>query len=736
MDPSSSSFRFESVFDENQSSPSYNSSLDNMHARDFETAFCRDFSCCGQRLTDLHDLLQHYEECHVRFEDDELDEDDELEDEAEQHHYSFRDARNPFGLESRKPIDEDSWSDSDSAPSSPSPTSPSGPSAGSIRRKYRYRSGSASGSTGLGLAFGSDLDAAAIHTQRTSSPLHHLTSQQQQILQSTTAPFFGQPIIHSTHPLFRRPSSGSSEGEVDSSASSLVQLPYRHHSRQLPPSQSMHPYSAAVNSLDAFPATFHGPLKRKALVSLADIYNGDQGDKDIDYTEEVTDLMPAFSNTVVRSKNQQPSGLHINDSSIDLLTEPPTKRQARDQGSVHRQGLAVVGGMAQHSHSASPYPGLSPGIMVSLGAISPLSSRHIYQGHHNPPGGHPNLSSLTTTTPSPYVAAAVDLMRQRDEVYNIIEDLSKTSGNNMDRGDKPYRCSVQGCDKAYKNPNGLKYHNAHGHCSSSGLNESESLETKPYVCTFLECGKRYKNLNGLKYHIEHSHPNLTAALKAHQSGLICNKIFGPFPQAARTIAAALQAVHASPMMMAAANAILASQQAGQDATAESTGSFDSTNNSAARANNTGSGSLESGIESGSKQTLTASKPPYTFAPGQRPVVLGPGSIPGPLQRPSSASILSTNPCQSQASHAARHNAYHMVSTTGPSPPITTTAIETPTTLLSGPCQDFLLQPRPKEVRPTAESLPPHPGWTIERESVVSAIAPALGSASAIPAINS
>jgi transcription factor SFP1 len=33
-----------------------------------------------------------------------------------------------------------------------------------------------------------------------------------------------------------------------------------------------------------------------------------------------------------------------------------------------------------------------------------------------------------------------------------------------DKNDKPYRCTYPGCDKAYKNPNGLKYHNLHGHC--------------------------------------------------------------------------------------------------------------------------------------------------------------------------------------------------------------------------------------------------------------------------------
>ncbi|SAL96590.1 hypothetical protein [Absidia glauca] len=70
--------------------------------------------------------------------------------------------------------------------------------------------------------------------------------------------------------------------------------------------------------------------------------------------------------------------------------------------------------------------------------------------------------------------------------------------------DKPYKCPVQGCDKAYKNPNGLKYHNEHGHCNLV-TDESENVASKPYQCTIGDCNRRYKNLNGLKYHIEHSH---------------------------------------------------------------------------------------------------------------------------------------------------------------------------------------------------------------------------------------
>ncbi|KAJ3384560.1 hypothetical protein HDU84_002872 [Entophlyctis sp. JEL0112] len=47
-----------------------------------EDKFCKDFSCCGTILENMHDLLQHYEEYHSRFEagEDEFDSDEDDED--------------------------------------------------------------------------------------------------------------------------------------------------------------------------------------------------------------------------------------------------------------------------------------------------------------------------------------------------------------------------------------------------------------------------------------------------------------------------------------------------------------------------------------------------------------------------------------------------------------------------------------------------------------------------------
>lgn len=67
---------------------------------------------------------------------------------------------------------------------------------------------------------------------------------------------------------------------------------------------------------------------------------------------------------------------------------------------------------------------------------------------------------------------------------------------------KPFKCPVAGCDKAYKQQNGLKYHRLHGHCNNRGRDPAttggeedgrETLEEKPFGCYVGQaCGKRYK----------------------------------------------------------------------------------------------------------------------------------------------------------------------------------------------------------------------------------------------------
>lgn len=73
---------------------------------------------------------------------------------------------------------------------------------------------------------------------------------------------------------------------------------------------------------------------------------------------------------------------------------------------------------------------------------------------------------------------------------------------------RPYRCNKPGCTKAYKQANGLKYHQSKGQCNfeenyaiaMDGLTLEEAEEKlKPFPCVVGDgCKKRYKQMNGLK----------------------------------------------------------------------------------------------------------------------------------------------------------------------------------------------------------------------------------------------
>lgn len=135
-----------------------------------------------------------------------------------------------------------------------------------------------------------------------------------------------------------------------------------------------------------------------------------------------------------------------------------------------------------------------------------------------------NLQQHTPQTPnnfsqSPSDNGAASPMDEDDLMY--IDDPARHLYVMENNEDKPFKCPVIGCDKNYKNQNGLKYHRLHGHQnqtlkenpdgsisvidpeSNTPYLDGAALEKdKPYRCEV--CGKRYKNLNGLKYHRGHT----------------------------------------------------------------------------------------------------------------------------------------------------------------------------------------------------------------------------------------
>ncbi|KAK3817796.1 MAG: hypothetical protein J3Q66DRAFT_388265 [Benniella sp.] len=421
----------DNVFDAYSSSPSRG----DIYERDLEANYCKNFSCCGLTLGDLHALLQHYEEAHVHFEEDQ---DDDL-------------------LIAGGFTDDDGWSThSESIPSSPQMSSAS-----------------------------SEATAAAIAALTKNNPVLSFVESK------------------------KKPTTGVSLSDIYSQDPAFI------------PDDAVAAFPDSI-----FKATQTAGKKR--------------------------DLSTFSSSFDVHSPVSKRASMHTN----KLISTHPTTAAALTavtlmgdlQSSVKSSATATVTATATTA-TAAPASLSAAAVAASQEEVMTTVTGYLEQAIQR--GLLPNCHEVGSPA---YLQAVEELLRKRDEIISMMESIGRPGSAGAD---KPYRCSVNGCDKAYKNPNGLKYHNQHGHCSMPGANEDDKNNIKPYRCTFLDCGKCYKNLNGLKYHIEHSHPNLAAALYANLPGFI-NLEGSNASQAAITAAAAIAAVKGDSVMMSAINAIIAS----------------------------------------------------------------------------------------------------------------------------------------------------------------------------------
>ncbi|EJD52316.1 hypothetical protein AURDEDRAFT_111070 [Auricularia subglabra TFB-10046 SS5] len=75
---------------------------------------------------------------------------------------------------------------------------------------------------------------------------------------------------------------------------------------------------------------------------------------------------------------------------------------------------------------------------------------------------------------------------------------------------KPFRCPKEGCNKSYKQANGLKYHLTHGQCNFAPI-DPNSDDLKPYICQ-VGCNKRFKNMSGLRPYFDRNKRNWASGL--------------------------------------------------------------------------------------------------------------------------------------------------------------------------------------------------------------------------------
>ncbi|KAI9639638.1 uncharacterized protein MKK02DRAFT_39961 [Dioszegia hungarica] len=93
---------------------------------------------------------------------------------------------------------------------------------------------------------------------------------------------------------------------------------------------------------------------------------------------------------------------------------------------------------------------------------------------------------------------------------------------------KPWKCPNIGCNKSYKQSNGLKYHLSKGQCDfalsdaiETGMTIEEAEDkARPWVCAVnpATCQKRYRQANGLKYHYLNSGEHGLFGLRMLQNG--------------------------------------------------------------------------------------------------------------------------------------------------------------------------------------------------------------------------
>ncbi|SPO02319.1 related to zinc finger protein SFP1 [Cephalotrichum gorgonifer] len=258
--------------------------------------------------------------------------------------------------------------------------------------------------------------------------------------------------------------------------------------------------------------------------------------------------------------------LNINSSGLTqgLRTSQPTTPAAASFGFQHNPTVSSV-----NTPTLSTQPGIPSRNQSSFNSPSTANSGDIDDDLPGMPmGGNMNLDTsdfgglgVGNTTPggdstfcindpgkhlfSPNGAATNHQRALQQQLAQLVIDQNQPLSNKelierfgplllQQEEPKPFRCPVIGCEKAYKNQNGLKYHKTHGH-SNQQLHENEDgtfsivdpdtcapypgtmgmEKEKPYSCEV--CKKRYKNLNGLKYHKNHSfycNPDLSSQIIA------------------------------------------------------------------------------------------------------------------------------------------------------------------------------------------------------------------------------
>ncbi|BGP13026.1 hypothetical protein JCM10213v2_000945 [Rhodosporidiobolus nylandii] len=503
-----------------------------------EAQFFKNFTCCGLDLQDLHGLLEHFEECHVAFDDDSAtDGGMDLEGEGAESEGTISGPPSPRLLAAGQlPGRGGAYETKKSHLSSfETPDSPA-------TQALHLDSGME-----LDMEMGDDEGAAVDHSSPSSvgsSGSSHLPSSQNGFAGQPTMSHFGNPL-----PLHGGASKKQKQQQQQAAAASGIPPT----STTVPTSlfdgvsraTSSQPGTPAAedpaNPMDTFlPAGTVNPVS--ALGGTAPpIPHAGIG---VSGGLAPSLLFPPSG----RSSQSPPAGAASNHLQMPSSEEPEEEEESEsDEDSTDDENEDLEkpfahynGGAAMPQHGLPSF--LPPSSLPPLAPeLLPAVPRSHHGNHHpKPPSKQkaspvaPHLAPLPQHLPiinphDPNTIAALAATTLKDPMATAAAiaalgpnslaalptalhplgqgvQISPSGRPYTPPSEKPFKCTVPGCDKAYKQQNGLKYHRLHGHCGANAMKGGDDprSEGKPYVCHVASCGKRYKNMNGLRYHYQHS----------------------------------------------------------------------------------------------------------------------------------------------------------------------------------------------------------------------------------------
>ncbi|KAI3625890.1 hypothetical protein CBS9595_001251 [Malassezia furfur] len=424
-----------------------------------ESTFCRNFTCCGRGLDDLHDLLQHYEECHVRFEDEDEDEmqsiitDEELE---------------TTSMTSDTPA---AATASAASPLASPASNKAHTGADRVSELKRGRPVNDS-TTPMMVTAAEDLDSpSAFDTAVMRSPS---TSRGKKRA-------FGQPGIASgstANPLYRALVDGG-----------VTRHPFGVNNIYSPSSPFSTPGSsrAGTPSLDSDSETFFGSSTQPSVFSNLSIRGSNADDHQLPSCAPPNLFFPsAAANTSSRPAKRE----RFNSSTGSAA---PNTTNSASNASSNASPLPTDANAGEHR----PYKCPAPGCDKTYKQMNGLKYHRLH-GHCNQ-----NLRNTNNNLVMQSNDATSTISRPSTPVKDSDGNASTATDTQASAPNAPDLAAF-GIHSTAAPTTGDAQQPRDGPATPTKANNGTGQLEKTYVCQVGNCDKRYKNLNGLRYHYLHS----------------------------------------------------------------------------------------------------------------------------------------------------------------------------------------------------------------------------------------